>query len=102
VIDLETETILPLHDAPRHALLRRGRRPGRPIHRSTIERWHTRGVGGVKLETVKLGGIRATTVEALRRFLDRVSGNLPPDAPTPSGDRKAHEAAERELAAAGL
>ena len=41
--------------------------PSRP-HLSTIHRWRLRGVYGVKLETVMVGGRRYTSREALQRF----------------------------------
>jgi hypothetical protein len=103
MIDFEHETLIPLHAAPRHQLLRQGRRPGRPVHRGTLERWRTRGRRGIKLETFLLGGIRMTTEEAILRFIERMSDPAAtPDAITPSQMRKAHDAAERELSAAGL
>jgi hypothetical protein len=103
MIDPRTESLIPLSDAPRHPLLRRGRRPGRPIHRATLERWMTRGVSGVRLESLKLGGIRMTSEEALVRFLERVSDpHATPDSATPSMAATAHARAERELAAEGL
>jgi hypothetical protein len=103
MIDPEKEQLIPLSHAPKHPLLRRGRRAGRPIHRSTLERWRTLGVGGVKLETMKLGGIRMTSAEAIARFFDRsYDPTAPPDAPTASQIRKAHAAAESALAAAGI
>ena len=40
---------------------------------STVWRWHLRGVRGVRLETFMWGGKRFTTVEALRRFQERVT-----------------------------
>lgn len=103
MIDLSNETIVALSAAPHHRMLRQGRRPGRPIHRSTLERWRTRGVSGVRLETAKLGGIRVTSEEAITRFLERVSDpDAAPDAPTPSQVGKAHRRAEAELDAAGI
>src|SRR5687768_14797841 len=103
MLDVEHETVLPLSDAPRHPLLKRGRRPGQPVHRATLERWRTRGVAGVILETAKLGGVRVTTVEAVRRFFERLNNpDALPDAPTPTKVRRAHEAAEKELEAAGI
>jgi hypothetical protein len=42
-----------------------GRRP----NISTLHRWATRGVRGVKLETVAVGHVRYTSIEAVRRFL---------------------------------
>lgn len=102
MIDLEHETALPLSEAPRHPMLRRGRRAGRPIHRATLERWRTRGVSGVVLETVKVGGIRFTTFEAIERFITRLTRGGPPDAPSPSQIAGAHRAAEQELVDAGI
>jgi hypothetical protein len=46
--------------------------PGRP-HSSTILRWALRGVKGVRLETIVVGGRRFTSVEAIGRFILRLS-----------------------------
>lgn len=43
-------------------------------HPSTVHRWASRGVGGTKLETFKVGGKRYTTKEAHVRFVARTSG----------------------------
>jgi hypothetical protein len=43
--------------------------PGRP-HSSTLARWALRGVKGVRLETVKVGGRRFTSREAIERFIE--------------------------------
>jgi len=40
---------------------------------STIYRWAQRGIRGVKLETLRLGGGLVTSVEALQRFAERLS-----------------------------
>jgi hypothetical protein len=83
--------------ASAHPLLRQGRRRGRPINRSTLERWRTRGVRGpgderVILETMLIGtGIRATTVEALERFFGKLNGTDLADGGTPSQLRRQHE-----------
>jgi hypothetical protein len=42
-----------------------GRRP----NISTLHRWATRGVRGVVLETVAVGHVRYTSVEAVQRFM---------------------------------
>jgi hypothetical protein len=46
---------------------------GRTPHAATIHRWVKRGVRGIKLETVILGGLRFTSVEAVHRFMDRTT-----------------------------
>ena len=39
------------------------------VQRSTVERWVRKGVSGVMLETVRIGGKRFTSIEAITRFL---------------------------------
>jgi Protein of unknown function (DUF1580) len=59
---------------------------GREVFRvapATAWRWALRGVGGVRLESFKVGGLRYTSREACQRFLDRINGiveNPPPRA----------------------
>ena len=48
---------------------------GRKVHLSTLYRWVRRGVGGVKLEAVKVGRGLVTSREALQRFAERRSGH---------------------------
>ncbi|WP_081605563.1 DUF1580 domain-containing protein [Rhodopirellula europaea] len=43
------------------------------VHASTAWRWANRGVKGVKLETVSVGGKRSKSVQAVMRFLGRTS-----------------------------
>jgi hypothetical protein len=76
-------------------LQRNGKRP----HVATIFRWTTRGCRGVRLESIQIGGTRCSTLAAVRRFLDSLSG-VEPQADV---DRDAEtDAAERELARAGI
>ncbi len=57
-------------------------RNGKKIHVSTIYRW---SVGGsknhageiVRLETIKIGGTTCTSLEALQRFFERLSSQVP-------------------------
>jgi hypothetical protein len=77
--------------------------PGRP-HLATVYRWFTKGVrGGIKLETVLVGGRRFTSREAVQRFVDRLSGDRGDavQARTPKQRQRAAEAANQELAKAG-
>jgi hypothetical protein len=70
-IDFGSEQVIPLSDAadviPR-------RRQGRKTAVSTLHRWATTGVRGVKLEVLQVGGTRCTSVPALQRFFDRLAG----------------------------
>ena len=70
MIDISSETVLPLREAAK--LLPR-RRQGRPVHASTLHRWASRGIKGVRLETIRIGGVRCTSPPALQRFFDQLT-----------------------------
>jgi hypothetical protein len=59
----------------------------------------------IRLETVKFGGTVCTSLEALQRFFDRLSGDttvVTPPTITQRQRRKRIEAAERVLREAGI
>ena len=109
MIDVESETILPLGDPTtyKHPLLRQGRNRGRSFCRGTLDRWRLRGVRAadgsvVLLETVMLGpGTRATSVEALRRFFARLNGTVP-GSRTPAQARRDHAREDQYLQKVGV
>ena len=70
VIDIATETVLGLREACER--LPRGR-AGRPTHPTTIARWMDEGIGGIRLECLRVGKARCTSMEALQRFFDRLT-----------------------------
>lgn len=43
------------------------------VNVSTVWRWANRGVKGVKLETVSVGGKKLTSTQAVTRFLERIA-----------------------------
>jgi hypothetical protein len=92
MIDLANEQIRPLarasHDVPGHP------------HISTLLRWALRGVKGVRLETVIIGGRRFTSLEAIRRFVVRLSEPHPEGALQSKEGRA--ERVEAELDKAGI
>ena len=47
------------------------------VNRATIYRWTLNGVGGVKLESVRVGSAIFTTKEAVTRFLARTNSITP-------------------------
>lgn len=65
MIDLETEQVLSFKRAAEMVPWPDEDRPSY----ETIRRWADRGVRGHKLETVRIGGRRVTTLEAIQRFL---------------------------------
>ena len=112
MIDLASERPIPLGSCPKalaHMIPDRndgsgGARGSKKIHISTVHRWASRGLRGVRLETICCGGVRCTSAQALQRFFERLSD---PDAATisvitPSQRHKAHLRAEAELDAAGI
>lgn len=70
MIDIASESLIPLHEVPQRLPPRPS---GRPIHMSTVYRWIQRGVRGTRLESIRIGGTTYTSIEALQRFADRQS-----------------------------
>jgi hypothetical protein len=100
MIDLTAEQVVSLSEATKRLPRRRqGKRP----HVATLYRWADRGVHGVKLETLRVGGTLCTSLEALQRFCERCTD---PSAPVSATTSKARECeiknAERELELAGI
>ena len=102
MIDFRTETIVTMAEAAR-------RMPGRP-NVSTLWRWRKKGINGVKLETIKCGSKRLTSVEAIQRFVAQSTAAdqpMPPEtASMPfrgrGGSKRRRESTQKELAAYGL
>jgi hypothetical protein len=90
VIDISAENLITFSTA---AKLRPPSRGGRPTHTSTIWRWASRGIRGVRLETIRLGAVTYTSVEALQRFGNRLSANSKSDVPPNTRRTKSTDAA---------
>ena len=71
-IQFTSEELVSLTEATR--ALPRGRN-GKRLHVSTLHRWAGRGLRGVVLETIHVGGRRYTSTEALQRFFDRLGAS---------------------------
>lgn len=71
MIDPETEDLMPLAEAARLPLLRKG---GSYTHPGTLSRWATAGVCGEKLETLRIGARIFTSRQAVERFLSALNG----------------------------
>lgn len=67
MIDIESEQLLTVKAAREWLRGRTGHAP----HRNTIRDWARVGLKGVVLETVRIGGLVYTSVEAMQRFSDR-------------------------------
>jgi len=92
MIDPLADHLIALRDLP--ALL--PRRNVRKIHISTIYRWTLRGIAGVRLEIVTIGGTSYTSREALGRFVVATTqARRPGMAPPPTTTRQAEQARRR-------
>lgn len=101
MLDLQAEHVVNLSDATRHLPKRPG---GKKPHVATLYRWATRGLRGIRLETIRVGGTLCTSLEALQRFCERLSdGTSPPIARvTSAARRRAVERAELMLDRIGI
>ena len=70
MIDLTKEKLIRLSEIPKLLPIRAN---GKRVHVSAVYRWVSRGVGGAKLDVVKIGGCTYTSTEAVQRFADRLS-----------------------------
>lgn len=70
--------------------------PSRP-NTSTFWRWGTQGVGGRKLEMVRVGGFWYTTEASVKEFLEATNSPTEPVAPVkqPRSARQRRESARR-------
>jgi Protein of unknown function (DUF1580) len=90
-IDPFVEDVFPVSQAPKRI---RGRR----VHPSTVWRWVQRGIGGYKLETIKVGGVTCTSEAALLRFFSALT-KAPPALPPAKVEAVRQAQIERELKA---
>ncbi len=96
MINLSSETLISIREAPRHL----PKRPnGKRIHISACYRWISRGVRGVRLDSIKIGGSTYTSTEALQRFADRLSAekqcSVQPSDETPERQQEIEIASKR-------
>lgn len=96
-IDFDSENIITLAEACRRV-------PPDGVSTATMARWIQRGVRGVKLETIVIGGRRLTSVESLSRFFTAQNATDAPSAPviTATQRRRQSEAARTELEKMGV
>jgi hypothetical protein len=68
----------------------------------TAWRWALKGVGGVRLESIKIGGVRFTSRQACDRFLAALNGSPNPQPSAPPSRTSRAEVAARKLDALGI
>ncbi len=105
MIDSTTETVLTFSAAARRIPPLRS---GRPVSPSTLWRWAAVGCRArdgqrVRLETLRMGGSTATSLEALQRFFAALSaGEQERARAAPRPSSKDHARSEKVLEAAGI
>ena len=103
-IDIKEETLIHFPDA------RSEFHNGRRHSMASLHRWRLHGVRGIKLETIRIGGLRYTSREAIVRFIDAQnavpeSREAAPESPvivTATQRNTMAEAAQVELQRAGI
>lgn len=105
MIDPQSETLKTKNEARRLPWMKG--RYGNAVSLATLDRWMTRGVGGVVLESCRIGGTTYTSDEATLRFLDRLNGADQngagqPDTRPASHRRQQIARADRRLDDAGI
>jgi len=106
-IDVFDETVITLSEAAKRLpRIRAGKRP----HPATLYRWISAGRKShrgtiVHLESVKVGGTTCTSLEALQRFFDRLTGDREVETPPTITERRRLrqiEEAEEALRRSGI
>ncbi len=92
MIDIETEQLIPLRDIPK---ILPKRSSGKRIHISAVYRWVQRGLAGRTLETVKIGGTRYTSQEAMQRFAEGTDHKRPETTSRNRSSKQRQEALRR-------
>ena len=103
MIDIESERVISLTEAAEHLPRRRG---SKKPHVATLYRWASRGLRGVQLESIPIGGTLCTSAEALQRFFERLAELRKPAAEVivvgPTARQRAARQAECELEKLGF
>ncbi len=101
MICIKSEKLLPIKDVPKWCEQTFEKR----VSMSTIYRWHLRGIRGVKLETILIGGQRYTSYTRLTDFFTRstdAAESKPVEKEVILPDTKNVSSAEQALADAGM
>lgn len=66
MISTASEDLIPFNQVPQHLQ----KTFGHKVHIASVYRWVNRGLGGVRLETIKVGSKRFTSAQALDRLFN--------------------------------
>jgi hypothetical protein len=105
MIDPATEKLFPLHELPDRIAEAHPRADGRKVSLASLYRWLQRGISGVKLESLLVGGLRHTSLAAYHRFIVNVTAakdGRPAEATTPRNEEKRRAGVSAKLDALGV
>jgi hypothetical protein len=100
MLDIQNEQLLRLRDARKLPWFRG--RSGGQLDIGTLRRWALKGVKGITLETVRIGGTTFTSSEACVRFVEKLSSPTGRSLSLPSRRRQAIAEADHRLDEAGI
>ena len=95
MINLECDELFPVGTLIKQRL-------GKRVSPATQWRWRLHGVGGVRLECVRCGGLWMTTAAAFAEFVRAQTANCSPTPMNSDAPVERSESKKRKLAAAGL
>jgi hypothetical protein len=75
MIDISSEHLIAIREVPK---ILPARVNGKVIHISAVYRWLLRGVRGIRLDSITIGGTTYTSTEALQRFAEQLSRTSSP------------------------
>ena len=84
MISTASEDLIPFNLVPQHLQ----KTFGHKVHIASIYRWVNRGLGGVRLETIKVGSKRFTSAQALDRLFNAATERKQEDNKTAPAERK--------------
>lgn len=90
MINVITDTLIPLAQLPARLP---SPQPGKQVAMATVYRWASSG----KLETIRIGGIRYTSAEALQRFAESGPALSAPSTSPPTATRHRPGAIRRRV-----
>ena len=93
VIDVVAEQLVTLAQLAKRIPARRNERP---VHPSTIHRWRSPGIGGIRLDCIRIGGAWHTSMEAFQRFCLQLSNQSDSPASSTATAARADRTADAE------
>jgi hypothetical protein len=99
IVSILDEEVIRISEVPDLPFMR-GR--GNKVSLATLWRWVNNGLKGVRLETVKIGGTRCTSVQAVQRFIRAHNGGASVEVRTPARRLKERERAKVMLTSEGI